>query len=99
MFASRDASSNIGGEFIPNKWNVGVYPNPNAGNFSIVSKEEKENLQVQIYDVNGKLLLNTKIVTENFVYLINTNLNNGVYFVSVKNQQGETITKKLVVSK
>lgn len=99
MFSSRHNSSDADGSFMPNKLNVGIYPNPNSGNFSIISKNEKESLQLQIFDVSGKELINTNIVTENFVYLLNTNLNNGVYFVSVKNQQGETITKKLVVSK
>ena len=99
IFASRDASSGGVGNFIPNKWNVGIYPNPNSGSFSIVSKLQSEALQISLCDISGKQLLNASIVTENFVYLLDLNLQNGVYIVSIKNNQNETVTKKVVVSK
>lgn len=100
LFASREAATtNLSNGFIPNLWTVGIYPNPSNGNFSIVSKTEKENLQLTIYDVSGKQLLNSTCITENFVFLMETNLNSGVYFVTIKNAQNETVTKKLVVTK
>lgn len=99
VFASRGANADGVENFLLNNWNVGVYPNPNTGNFSIISKNEKENLQVTVCDVSGKLLINSSVVTENFVYLLNANLENGIYLVTIKSSSGESVTKKVIVSK
>ena len=96
---ARESNEASKGSSIERNWNVDLFPNPNSGDFSIVSKAEKENLQIIIYDVNGKQVLSASVATENFVYLLSLKLTNGIYFVTIKNNQNEIITKKMVVDK
>jgi hypothetical protein len=81
------------------KWNVELFPNPNQGNFNIVSKTPSEKLAISIMDVNGRTLHQANIVTENFVYILNYNLENGIYFITIENGNLEKTTKKMVVTK
>jgi hypothetical protein len=57
---------------------LNIFPNPTVDvlNFSL---KGIENTPVNIIDVNGKIVMNTKISSENNVDV--SSLNNGVYFV------------------
>jgi hypothetical protein len=59
---------------------------------------KKENIQIQVTDVNGKILKTINVVTEQYSATINFNLLDGVYFVNIINESGEKTVKKLVVA-
>lgn len=65
---------------------VTIFPNPNNGSFSVsLINSIEENLCFQIHDLMGKELLNTihfsKPGTQEII--LNTNLNNGLYILTV----------------
>ncbi|MDP1800864.1 MAG: T9SS type A sorting domain-containing protein [Bacteroidota bacterium] len=83
---------------------VSVYPNPAADVATLViDAVNASSLNVNIYDINGKLV-STPVINQNLVsgentFTLNTsNLNNGVYFVTLNSTNGKE-TVKLVVSK
>lgn len=72
-----------------------IYPNPSNGLFSIETNvAEKQNLQ--IFDVNGKLVLSQNII--NKVNIDASNLSEGVYSINLTGYSG-IINKKLVILK
>jgi hypothetical protein len=74
---------------------VSVYPNPNNGTFVVeTSITEKQNLQ--IFDVNGKLVLSQ--IINGKTQIDNTNLIEGVYSVTIISKQ-VILNKKLVIVK
>jgi len=77
----------------------GIFPNPAENSVNIMSTRAREILQVQIVDVNGKILLNTTMIISDHKAELNFNLLNGIYFVNLINEQGEKTVKKLVIAK
>lgn len=83
---------------------VSVYPNPTADVTTLViDAVNASSLNVNIYDINGKLvsspIVNQNLVSGENTFTLNTsNLNNGVYFVTLNSNNGKE-TVKLVVSK
>lgn len=70
-----------------------MYPNPLSGNVLNFSTNANAELNVQIFDILGKQVLNTKVLNNS----LNVNsLNAGVYIVKVT-EEGKTATRKLVV--
>ena len=83
---------------------VSIYPNPTADVTTLViDAVNASSLNVNIYDINGKLVA-SPVVNQNLsigenIFTFNTsNLNNGVYFVTLNSNNGKE-TVKLVVSK
>lgn len=70
-----------------------MYPNPVAGNVLHFSSAANATMTVQIFDIVGKQVINTK-VTNNSINT--TNLNAGMYIVKIT-EEGKTATRKLVV--
>jgi len=75
---------------------INIYPNPNNGTFNIETNvTEKQNMQ--LFDVNGKLVLTQTINTKATV--INASqLAEGVYNISIISNEG-VVNKKLVIVK
>ena len=71
-----------------------MYPNPVTGNVLNISSTANLDMNVAIFDVLGKQVINTK-VTNNTVNV--SSLNAGVYIVKVT-EDGKTATRKLVVN-
>jgi hypothetical protein len=71
---------------------ISLYPNPTVDvlNFSL---KGLENTPVSIIDVNGKVILNTTISSENNINV--TSLNSGVYFVQLEIEK-ETVNYKFI---
>lgn len=71
---------------------INIYPNPTTDyiNFSL---KGLENTPVSIIDLNGKLIVNTKISTDNSINV--TSLNTGVYFVQLEVEK-QTVSYKFV---
>ena len=72
---------------------LSLYPNPVSGNVLNITSAANLDMNVAIFDVLGKQVINTK-VTNNTVNV--SNLNAGVYIVKVT-EDGKTATRKLVV--
>lgn len=72
---------------------LSIYPNPVIGNVLNISSTSNSDMNVAIFDVLGKQVINTK-VTNNTVNV--SNLNAGIYIVKVT-ENGKTATRKLVV--
>jgi len=79
-----------------------IYPNPSKGSVDLVfSSEEKEKLNLRVYSLLGKLVINSEIVANLGLNSIRLNLNdveNGVYLVQLGNDIN-TATHKLIVNK
>jgi len=71
-----------------------MYPNPVTGNVLNISSTANLDMNIAIFDVLGKQVINTK-VTNNTVNV--SSLNAGVYIVKVT-EDGKTATRKLVVN-
>jgi hypothetical protein len=72
---------------------VVLYPNPNTGEFTIEHNfSNGAPLTVQIRDLTGKLLFNKQVDSRNNIEQIKTdNLQNGVYFLIMKDNFGKLI--------
>lgn len=71
-----------------------LYPNPVKGGTLYVETALNSNIQVSIYDIVGKQVINTP-VTNNTVNV--SELTSGVYIVTVT-EEGKTTSKKLVIT-
>lgn len=66
---------------------VHLYPNPNDGDFRLIFNEEvSEEIEVNIFDVFGKLVFSLNSKETEIDFKLN-NLNSGVYFVKVTSSE------------
>jgi hypothetical protein len=83
-------------EAIQSVFNVSIYPNPTNGAFYV---QATENAIVDVFDMNGKQLTASQVISSNGK--VNIDLNNveaGVYLVRVQNETFST-TKRIVIEK
>ena len=72
---------------------IKLYPNPTKG-LVIIDNDLETELQISVYDIKGRLLLNKKLgLDTNSVDL--SNFNNGVYLLKMKSEFGE-ISKRVI---
>jgi hypothetical protein len=76
-----------------------LFPNPATDRVYVISPREEEALRLQIRDLSDKLLAEETIQVRNFQAELKLNLINGLYFVTLVNQDHEQVVKKLVISK
>jgi hypothetical protein len=76
-----------------------LFPNPAQNEIFITTEKEDEELDIKIYDVNSKLLIDQKILAVNSVASLKLDLNNGIYFISLNSEHMQKIVKKLVIAK
>jgi len=75
---------------------ITIYPNPNKGSFYI-TLQTKDDVSIEIRDITGRLVYNEKVVSPGATTQFNTGLPDGLYFVTLKND--DTIKSiKLLVS-
>jgi hypothetical protein len=80
--------------------NYQLFPNPASDKLYILGKSAREDLTLEIYDVNNRLISKTDLSLNNYTADLKLNLINGVYFVTLINKNNkEKIVKKLVISK
>ena len=72
--------------------NFSIYPNPTNGNLVNINTSIQGKMQVSVFDVLGKEIINTEISNNE---LNISSLDSGIYMVRV-NQNGVTATKKLI---
>ncbi|QXP60555.1 zinc-dependent metalloprotease [Olleya sp. HaHaR_3_96] len=79
--------------------NISVYPNPNNGEFSIKFNDVSGDVDVEVFDIRGRSILQNKYskITGDFNKSLNLgDVESGIYLLNIKNN-GRTITKKIVV--
>ncbi len=82
-----------GVENIENENTIKIFSDKNI----IFVNSKYENAKVEVYNINGQLLLQKNVSTKG-LSSINTNLANGIYIVKVSSKE-ESITEKVVLSK
>ena len=75
-----------------NKSDFYLFPNPNNGSFNI---NRLQSGSIEIYDILGKLVFTKKEV--NAANQIVTELKKGICLVKITNEDGKTVTQKIVV--
>lgn len=80
-------------QFPDNSTHITVYPNPNNGSF-IIETNSTTNQTIQVYDINGKMVL-CQIVNGKAT-IDASNLNEGVYNISITGEEG-LVNKRLVI--
>ncbi|MAM22917.1 MAG: hypothetical protein CL817_04200 [Croceibacter sp.] len=80
------------------KTNVAVYPNPFKGILNVEVPSILEKVNITLYDINGRLLLNeTKKVVRGSFTINTTTISNGMVFLRISTTRGQAIaTKKLL---
>lgn len=77
---------------------VKLYPNPTNGEFTLESGYANIELkEVEIIDVTGRTVFKKELNSRKTN--LQPNLNNGIYFITLRVSNNETITKKLVIAK
>lgn len=73
---------------------VNVFPNPVKSNLNIETAIDNQNLEIKLYDVSGKLILNTSS-SEELTTLNVKSIPQGIYFLNIKSSD-KTGTYKIV---
>jgi len=76
-----------------------MFPNPANNQLTFVSKNESEKLKITIKDINGRIVKEVDLKTMNFIANLELERTNGVYIISFRNSNNETINKKLLIAK
>lgn len=67
---------------------ITVYPNP-VKNDLYITKRNEDKLSLNLYDINGRLLLKNVIIDNNPINI--TALNSGVFFAEIKDENNKTL--------
>lgn len=83
-------------EFDINEWSI--YPNPSSiGMINIKAPNDIQKFDILISNTLGQQVYQEKVVLSNNTHIINTgNLNTGVYFITLKTNEGKS-TKKIII--
>jgi hypothetical protein len=85
-----------------NEFGLTTMPNPNSGNMKITfSLLEEGETDINIFDINGKKVnhvLNQNMPKGQYIYTINTTLNNGYYYIILTHNDKFT-TNKILINK
>ena len=78
---------------------LSIFPNPTAANLTLqVSNYNNEKLSYQLYDMQGKLLNNGKIVAQQ-TKIEMTSLPTAAYYVNVVNQENQKVQSFKIIKK
>jgi len=81
-----------------NKLNASVYPNPANNDFLIQLHDGILNdVTISLYDLQGKIILKSKITANGHPKIDISRVNNGIYFVKVQTNE-KSLIKKLIVA-
>lgn len=71
-----------------------IFPNPTSGIVTVTNKEELVK-NIQLYDVNGKLLINQE-ANQNWFTMNFNSYSSGIYFIKTTTESGKTQNTKLI---
>jgi sugar lactone lactonase YvrE len=80
-------------QYSTNNEQINIYPNPNNGSF-VIEPNSTTKQTMQVYDVNGKLVLSQTINGKTTIDA--SSLNEGVYNISLQSNEG-VVNKRLVI--
>jgi Secretion system C-terminal sorting domain/Carbohydrate esterase, sialic acid-specific acetylesterase len=79
---------------------VSIYPNPSNGNFSIDSRVDWRNSNVEVYSMRGELIKTTFVTVFNDVQKLDlTSLPEGEYMLRIRSDNFFTITKRIIINR
>lgn len=78
---------------------ISLFPNPNAGTFTIVKNKLGAQCHMQLFTLDGSLIFSKKLHDNLAQETFNLELESGVYFVYVDDNKGSRITQKMIVAK
>lgn len=92
-------NTSLNAEKIAN-WNFEIYPNPTAGDLHFVSDVSNGILTLRITDVSGKQVYAADFdeSSHNDVLKLSM-LDDAIYFIEVKNRNGNSLHKKLIIAR
>jgi hypothetical protein len=79
--------------------NIAIYPNPSNGKLNITLEGFDEEVTLQVFDVNGRVVLSDKIECDSPTSALELNvgfLNKGLYLVSFRSANGN-FTEKIII--
>lgn len=88
------STTGIDQKALDNAYNM--YPNPSANIFHIDYSGLNGEAVVNIYDINGKLVLSQEMVGKTIIDA--GNLSDGIYNVNIVNSEG-VVNKRLIIAK
>lgn len=90
-----DGGNNI--ERISQNKNSYIYPNPNNGHFTLcLGKYQNQKVRVDIYNINGKIVYDEIIYSENEKAIDLSYLETGIYFMNIS-AKGDSTTLKVTI--
>lgn len=88
--------SGVGISEVQNEFLFNIFPNPNHGNFTIISSENMPHAKVNIYDMQGRMVASKSLLNLQEQNLALPHLNAGVYLVKITSQE-KVATQRLVI--
>ena len=76
---------------------INIYPNPSSGGIFALTGLPVGNAEIKVVNIFGETVLLKTACAEREI--MNLNLSNGIYFLSVTNNKNETSTKKIIINK
>ena len=73
-----------------------IHPNPAKNELFITAQNTTENLKIKIFNIEGKLLSAQNITLQDQKAIDVSQLLNGIYFLNIEDENGNTTTKKLL---
>ena len=71
---------------------INLYPNPTKGDFIIDFSKLYNELEILIYDINGRIIDEYKLENKSRINL-NPDISAGLYFIKIKNSSQSTVLK------
>jgi hypothetical protein len=78
------------------KTQFAIHPNPAKNELFITSKNTTGNLSIKILNIAGKLLSKQDVAIENQTSIDISSLTSGIYFLKIKDENGNTTIKKFI---
>ncbi len=75
---------------------INIYPNPSKGTFYINNSGVITLNNAEVYDINGRLIMQKPLANTPLNQIDLTNVSNGVYFLTIRSNEA-SITKKLII--
>ena len=90
--------TNIGMDELNNSTVFSIYPNPNDGSFIIKTDLVEDNIQMEVFNIEGKLIISRTLVGSEIrgKTISLSDLNNGMYYIKM-HFSDKTYTQKLVI--
>lgn len=74
-----------------------VYPNPTKSEIIIQKSDKNYPTEATLFDLNGKIVLQQKTIDKPENSIKTTNLSKGFYILTIKNDQGQLSTHRLII--